>query len=378
MTLGLYIHVPFCVKKCLYCDFVSYPYSETAAGAYLDALFKEIELYDHILKDREKKLTSIFIGGGTPTCLPAGRLASLLAKVQEVFCLLPGCEITVEANPGTVDRQSLLRLRECGVNRLSLGIQAFQERLLNTLGRVHTAVEASEAAFAARDAGFDNLNLDFIFGIPGQTIEDWLETLSWVVSLEPEHISVYGLQLEGGTPLEQAVTCGKLQMCSEELELSMYQSAIHYLTGMGYIHYEISNFARPGRESVHNLGYWLNRPYLGLGPAAHSYLWGERFANESTIENYAGCLSRGELPVTARETGTVQMEMAETMFLGLRLIEGINLEAFYRRFGRRAEDVYREKIGFLEDAGLVEVAGGYLRLTPRGLPVANEVFKEFV
>jgi len=378
MALGLYIHVPFCLKKCLYCDFVSYPYSETAVEAYLDALFKEIELYGRILKKKEKDLVSIYIGGGTPTCLPAGRLASVLAKVQKVFRLLPGCEVTVEANPGTVDRHYLLSLRECGVTRLSLGIQAFQDRLLNMLGRVHTAVEADEAACAARDAGFDNLNLDFIFGIPGQTGEDWLETLSKAVSLEPEHISVYGIQLEAGTPLELAVARGELQMCSEELELSMYQAAICYLTGSGYVHYEISNFALPGRESVHNLGYWLNRPYLGLGPAAHSYLRGERFANEHTIEGYAGCLSRGELPVAAREAGTVQTEMAETMFLGLRLIKGIDLEAFYRRFGRRAEDIYRKKIACLKDAGLVEVAGGRLRLTPKGLPVANEVFKEFV
>jgi len=378
MTLGLYIHVPFCVKKCHYCDFISYPYTEASAGVYLDSLFKEIKLYGLALPAREKIIASVFIGGGTPTCLPADKLRSVLEKVREFFHLSPECEVTVEANPGTVDRWSLAQLRESGVNRLSLGVQAFQDSLLAVLGRIHTAAEAAGAVRAAREAGFENLNLDLIYGIPGQTVEDWLESLNQVTNLGPEHIAVYGLQLESGTPLEQAVSCGGLEPCSEDLELFMYQTAIDYLTGRGYVHYEISNFARSGRESVHNLNYWLNQSYLGIGPAAHSYLRGERFANESTIEGYAGSLSQGKLPVAAREAGTVRTEMAETMIMGLRLLKGVHLEAFYHRFGRRAEDIYRVEIASLREAGLVEVADGYLRLTTKGLPVGNEVFKEFV
>lgn len=377
-ALGLYVHVPFCLKKCLYCDFTSYPYSEAAAGVYLDALFKEIEMYSRELPDREKELVSIFIGGGTPTCLPSGSLTAILDRLSRAFSLLPGCEITVEVNPGTVDRQSLAELKAGGVNRLSLGVQAFQDHLLSMLGRIHTAVEAVETTRAARMVGFENLNLDFIFGIPGQTIRDWQETLSQAVSLEPEHIAVYGLQLEAGTPLEHLVSRGEIQPCSEELELSLYQTAIRYLSGQGYVHYEISNFTCPGRKSVHNLGYWLNRPYLGLGPAAHSYLRGGRYANDSTLEGYAGRLARGELPVYTREAGTVRTEMAETMFLGLRLISGVDLMAFYRRFGRRAEDVYRLEITRLLKSGLVKIAGGHLYLTAAGLPLANEVFIEFV
>lgn len=379
MALGLYIHVPFCYKKkCHYCDFISYSYTDEAAGIYLDSLFKEIKIYGSTLPEREKVLASVFIGGGTPTCLPAEKLISVLEKVRNFFHLLPECEVTVEANPGTVDRKSLTQLRKSGVNRLSLGVQAFQGSLLAVLGRIHTAAEATGAVRAARDAGFENLNLDLIYGIPGQTGEDWLESLNQVTILSPEHVSVYGLQLEAGTPLEQAVSCGELEPCSEDLELFMYRTAIDYLTGHGYVHYEISNFARAGRESVHNLNYWLNQAYLGIGPAAHSYLNGERFANESTIEGYAGRLSQGNLPVVARENGTVRNEMAETMFLGLRLLKGVELGAFYRRFGRRAEDFYRVEIASLREAGLLEVVDGYLRLTAKGLPVGNEVFKEFV
>lgn len=378
MALGLYIHVPFCVRKCLYCDFVSYLYTEEAAGIYLEALGKEIEMYGGALAEREKTLSSIFIGGGTPTCLPAEKLVAVLEKVRRHFHWLPACEVTVEANPGTVDRHYLTQLRDGGVNRLSLGVQAFQDSILTVLGRIHTAAAAAGAVHAAREAGFTNLNLDLIFGIPGQTAKDWLASLRQAVDLAPAHVAVYGLQLESGTPLEQAVSCGRLKPCAEELELDMYQSAIDYLTGHGYVHYEIANFARPGRESVHNLNYWLNRPYLGFGPAAHAYLRGERLANEPSIEAYAGCLARGAWPVAFREAGTERTEMAETMFLGLRLLQGVALDTFHQRFGRRAEDIYRAEIAFLREAGLVEVANGYLRLTEKGLPVGNEVFKEFV
>lgn len=378
MALGLYIHVPFCVRKCRYCDFISYPYSGEAAGIYLDALFKEIELYGGALTEREKTLASIFIGGGTPTCLPVEKLTLMLEKVRQHFHCLPACEITVEANPGTVDRRYLTRLRASGVNRLSLGAQAFQDRTLSVLGRVHTAAAAAGAVHAAREAGFANLNLDLIFGVPGQTAADWSDSLRQAVDLGPEHVAVYGLQLESGTPLEQAVSRGWLKPCPESLELDMYRSAIDYLTRHGYVHYEISNFARPGRESVHNLNYWLNRSYLGFGPAAHAYLRGERLANEPSLEAYAGCLARGAWPVAAREAGTEQTEMAETMFLGLRLLQGVALDAFQRRFGRRAEDIYRAEIAYLREAGLVEVADGHLRLTEKGLPLGNEVFKEFV
>lgn len=378
MAIGLYIHVPFCVKKCLYCDFTSFPFNHGAAEAYLNALSREIRLYGTTLSDEELIVTSLFIGGGTPTCLPAARVKDILKDVKSFFYLLPGCEVTVEANPGTIDRDGLRELSGAGVNRLSLGVQSFQDNLLDLLGRIHSAGEAVEAVRLAGEAGFKNLNLDFIFGIPGQTAGDWLETLSRAVELAPEHIAVYGLQLEEGTPLERAVVLGEIKACPEELELSMYRTAIDFLTARGYDHYEISNFARPGRQSAHNLGYWLSYPYLGLGVGAHSYLRGERFSNEPSLERYFESLSRGEYPVEARETLSVETEMSETMFLGLRLIKGVNLDFFRQRFGRQVEDVYGNEITRLIKAGLVEISGGFLRLTGKGLPVANRVFREFV
>lgn len=378
MAIGLYIHVPFCVKKCLYCDFTSYPYNPLDAQAYLKAIRREMHLYRQLLTSDERELSSLFIGGGTPTCLAVGELKDMLEEVRRVFKLLPGSEITVETNPGTIDRDGFSGLLGAGVNRLSIGVQSFQDDLLKVLGRIHDAEAAAEAVQLARAAGFKNINLDFIFGIPGQTAEDWLDTLRRGVDLFPEHIAVYGLQLEEGTPLEQAVARGKRRACPEDLELSMYRTAISLLTGCGYEHYEISNFARQGGRSRHNLKYWLNQPYLGFGAGAHSSFRGERFSNETSLERYLEKAFRGEYPVKDRELISVQTAMSESMFLGLRLIQGVNLDLFYRRFGRQAENVYGKQIARLVEQGLIEVGGGHLRLSERGLPVANRVFREFV
>ncbi len=378
MTTGLYIHVPFCVRKCLYCDFTSYPYHPPDARTYLQALRQEMRLYGKILSSEEREVSSLFIGGGTPTCLPADGLAAMIEDAGSVFKLLPGCEITVEANPGTIGREGLAQLSAAGVNRLSIGVQSFQDGLLKVLGRIHDARAAVEAVRAARQAGFVNVNIDLIFGIPGQSAGDWLETLGRAAELSPEHISLYGLQLEEGTPLERAVTLGKLVACPEELELSMYRTAIDFLTGHSYEHYEISNFARPGRQSVHNLKYWLNRPYLGLGAGAHSCFRGERFANETSLKLYFDKVFRGEYPVKDREVLSEKVAMSEFMFLGLRLIRGVDLDMFQRRFGKRAEVVYSSQINRLLEQGLIEARDGYLRLSEKGLPLANRVFLEFV
>jgi len=374
MVAGLYVHIPFCLKKCHYCDFVSYPYDEEEARAYCDALIQEIGLYGA----ERKEVASIFIGGGTPTCLPAGNLAAVLEEINRFFNLSRGIEITVEANPGTVDLAGLRALRAAGANRLSLGIQASRDRLLNVLGRVHTSAEAVEAVHVARTAGFDNLNIDLIFGIPGQTMIDWQQTLRQIVDFEPEHVAAYNLQIEDGTPLKRAVAQGKVTPCPEELELAMYREAVEFFAANGFIHYEISNFARPGRESIHNLGYWLNRPYLGVGAGAHSYLGGCRFANVTDITSYVEKIERGNLPVASREVILPETEMAETVFLGLRLIQGLDLHAFYQRFGRPVKEIYRNEIDRLIKLGLLEDKEDFLRLTPAGLPLANEVFKAFV
>ncbi len=378
LPIALYIHVPFCIKKCFYCDFTSYPVDPGAVEAYLDALSQEINLYGADLPEGEKVLSSLFVGGGTPTCLPAKRIKEVLEDVRSGFKLLPGCEVTVEANPGTVDLDGLLELKAAGVNRLSIGVQSFQDSLLQTLGRIHSAGEAVKAVRLAREAGFSNLNLDLIFGIPGQTIDDWRETLAIAVDLAPEHIAAYGLQIEKGTPLERAVARGELETCPEETELSMFLAAIDYLPTHAYKHYEISNFARPGRECIHNLVYWLNRPYLGLGPAAHSCLRNERFNNESLLEKYLEKLSREEYPVETRVKLSGEIQMSDTMLLGLRLTGGVDLDSFYRGFGKKVEDIYRKELAGLMEMKLIELGGGFLRLTRRGLPVANYVFRQFV
>ncbi len=378
MANGLYIHVPFCLKKCLYCSFVSYPVNRVLTETYLKALAREVKMYSMALSDTERNVSSLFIGGGTPSCLPVARLKGIIEELSSSFILLPKCEITVEVNPGTVDDAYLSGLLETGVNRLSIGIQSLQDHLLEVLGRVHQAEQALAAVSLARKAGFRNLNLDLIFGIPRQTSADWLETLAGALSLAPEHLAIYGLQIEEGTPLELAVARGQLAPCPEELELSMYRAAIDSLTWHGYEHYEISNFARPGRQCSHNLIYWLNNPYLGLGPAAHSFLRGERFSNETSIERYSEKLCREEYPIETREKITLDTEMAETMFLGLRLIKGIDLNMFFRRFDRRPEEIYRKEIAGLLKDGLVEFSKERLRLTGKGLPLANRVFREFV
>ncbi|MBP7331686.1 MAG: radical SAM family heme chaperone HemW [Firmicutes bacterium] len=378
MPIGLYIHVPFCIKKCLYCDFTSYPLSGPAVKSYLESLIREINLYGSALADEDKIITSIFFGGGTPTTLPAASFKTVLNAVRSSFFLAAGCEVTVEANPGTVDGAGLTELRQAGVNRLSIGVQSFHDRLLGVLGRIHSAAQAVQAVQLARKAGFDNLNLDFIFGIPGQTNHDWRETLHRAVEMAPEHIAAYSLQLEEGTPLAQAAERGAICACPEETELTMYRDAVAFLTAHGYSHYELSNFARPGRQCAHSLVYWLNQPYLGLGPAAHSLIKGVRFANDISLAGYSDMLSREEYPVENRTRLTAADEISETMFLGLRLTAGVDLNQFYRRFGRRAEDIYRNEIAGLIQKGLLEISEGSLRLTTKGLPLANVVFREFV
>jgi oxygen-independent coproporphyrinogen-3 oxidase len=249
---------------------------------------------------------------------------------------------------------------------------------LKLLGRVHSFSQAVEAVRLARRAGFGNLNLDLIFALPGQSLADWRKCLEEILILEPEHISAYALQLEEGTPLARAVASGSIPCCDEETELAMYREVINFLTARGYEHYEISNFARPGYRCRHNLSYWQYEPYLGLGPAAHSCLRGERFYNTSSLEEYRATLSSGKLPVAGREKLSLPLMMSETVFLALRIREGLDLEKFRARFGKNIEEVFGDQILKLKEAGLLEVCSGHLRLTPRGLPLANLVFQEFV
>ncbi|GAB6180054.1 radical SAM family heme chaperone HemW [Desulfotomaculum defluvii] len=378
MSIGLYIHVPFCIRKCLYCDFISYPLSQQQVAEYLQGLELEIELYRETLGVKNRSIESIFVGGGTPTSLMSGQLISILERLDRSFSIAKDAEITTEANPGTVSLTYLKELRAAGFNRLSLGVQSTHQELLTILGRIHDFSQAREAVSQARQAGFNNINLDLIFGLPCQSLSQWQQTLTDVVALEPEHISCYGLQLEEGTPLTCSIEQGKLPACSEEDDLAMFQLAIEFLRTMGYEHYEISNFARPGYCCQHNLLYWHNKEYLGFGPGAHSHYDHSRWSNIENIDNYVSLLKTGQHPVAEKTSLTVKEQMEETVFLGLRMLKGLKMIDFEKRFGLSIYKIYAREIAHLEQLGLVKSEDGYLKLTEKGLPIANQVFAEFV
>lgn len=374
---SIYIHIPFCIRKCHYCDFVSYPgRPPEEMAAYCRALEREMDLVAG--KWQPGPAATVYIGGGTPTLLPARNLEQVLDAVDRFFGRQPGAEVTVEANPGTVDDAKLRVLLAAGVNRLSLGVQSLDDDLLAAMGRIHRRRDVYEAFDQARRAGFHNINVDLIFGLPGQTLDGWRATLKEAIALQPEHIAAYSLQVEEGTPWGKLAAAGELPLPGEELELAMYQEARQMFAAVGYQQYEISNFARPGYQCRHNLTYWLNQPYLGLGAAAASYWRGRRWQNYSELHRYRHVLSRGRLPRAEIETLTPHQQMAETMFMGLRLMAGVDLEDFRRRFGVDAREVYARELAGLYRAGLVEEKDGHLRLTEKGLPLANEVFMQFV
>ncbi len=374
---SLYIHVPFCVRKCLYCDFVSYPYNRNDEKNYLAGLRREMELWTGGVKDSRWTLSTVFVGGGTPTCLSPEGIEEIIILVKRYFCLTGDVEFTVECNPGTVDRAGLETMRRCGVNRLSIGAQACSENTLSTLGRIHNHDQTVKTLEAARAAGFENVNLDLIFGVPGQPVEDWLQCLERIIDLQPEHVAAYCLQLEERTPLHGMVTEGRLEPCPEELQLEMYYAAVDILEKAGWQRYEISNFARPGRECRHNLVYWHNGQYLGLGPAAHSRVENRRIANVERLDKYVAALAEGMPPAQACEELPVEDDIFETVFLGLRLARGLELEQFRRRFGRSLEELYPGIIDDLVKQGWLEIKDGCLRLTRQGLAVANTVMARF-
>ncbi|MCF8010472.1 MAG: radical SAM family heme chaperone HemW [Clostridiales bacterium] len=378
MHSGIYIHVPFCLKKCNYCDFVSYPYKDEQVKKYVDYLMKEIEMRAASAAWKDRRISTIYVGGGTPTCLPEDYLVKIIKKCFRCFYIESAAEITVEANPCTVDKKMFEKLLYSGVNRLSLGVQACSSRELSFLGRIHTFYQAIEAFTMAREAGLRNIGIDLIFGIPGQKLSAWRECLQKIVAMNPEHISAYNLQIEEGTPLYRSVQKGFVNPCNEEIELNMFWDCIRILKNNGYTHYEISNFAQAGKKCAHNLNYWFNGEYLGLGLAAHSYFNSVRIANKKTIIDYYEDLQNDCLPVMWYEKINPELEMAETIFMGLRLMKGLSLSDFYNRFGCRLEHTYKEVIKKLIKSDLLTISGDNLRLTEKGIPVANAVFIEFL
>jgi oxygen-independent coproporphyrinogen-3 oxidase len=379
-SLGLYIHVPFCERKCPYCDFNTYAGLQRLYAPYARALAREITLAGEALSHPPAR--TVFFGGGTPTVLPTELLGEILEAVRRAFALLPDAEITAEANPGTVDRARFAGLRALGVNRLSMGAQSFHDDELRFLGRIHSAEDVERAFAAARAAGFDNVNLDLIYGLPGQPVDKWRRTLAQAVALEPEHISCYALTVEAGTPLARWVEEGRVPPPDDDLAADLYEEAEASLAAAGYEHYEISNWARQAEadyRAQHNLIYWRNEPYLGFGAGAHSSLGGRRWWNVRAPEAYIRRLDSGKGVTEGEETIDETLAMGETMMLGLRLVqEGVSHEGFAKRHGRDLEEVYADELQELERWGLIERSRARVRLTRRGRLLGNQVFQRFL
>lgn len=375
--LGIYIHIPFCKQKCAYCDFNSYAGMNELPNAYVNALAQEIERAAGREDIDGKKVISIYFGGGTPTFLDASGLNRILVVVKRNFSAGLDAEISIEANPETLDLKKLKALRKIGVNRLSLGFQSFQPRLLDILGRKHTAEEAVHGYHLARRAGFDNINIDLIFGIPSERLSDWKDTLRKVVELQPDHLSCYSLSIHHGTRLAWLVEKGKLAEVSEDEQAEMYEYACSYLKSRGLDQYEISNFSRPGKQCRHNLIYWKNGDYIGFGAGAHSHLNAHRWANAKHPKRYIEMMAEKGEAVVSRVLNSDRVEQSETIYMGLRLNTGLDLAEFECRFGCSLTDVYPEEIARLLDQRLV-TSDQRLKLTPRGRLLANQVMSEFV
>lgn len=374
--VGIYIHFPFCLKKCHYCDFPSYQGMERWKEPYLEALCREILEWKDVVGGCVVK--SIYLGGGTPTLFSGQQISRVLEACFKNFNVRKDAEVTIEANPGTVDLDKLLTLRAAGVNRLSIGLQAWQDRHLRFLGRIHSSDDFVQSMMYAKEARFENINVDVMFGLPYQTLEDWLETLEKVCALGIQHISMYSLKVEPGTPLYRWYEEGRFSLPTQEEDRLMYYRGREYVSRFGFEQYEISNFAIPGKECVHNLIYWYNEEYIGCGSGAHSYFNNERFSNTSDVEEYIRAVMNGTQRINYREKIGEDDERFETIMLGLRLVEGISKQRFKTRFGKDIEFYYGETIKKLVNQGLLIDEGDSIRLTQKGLDVQNVVLLEFM
>jgi oxygen-independent coproporphyrinogen-3 oxidase len=373
--VGLYVHLPFCRQRCIYCDFPTQIGSSADLARYLPLLDAELALYE-----RPLTATSLFFGGGTPSLLTGEQFAELMAMLQRRVRFTPGMEITLEANPGTVSLESLTAYRQAGLNRLSLGAQTFNPDLLRTLNRLHGPEAIGEVVEQARAAGIAEINIDLIYGLPGQTMADWQDTVEKALALDLSHHSLYPLSVESGTPLEGLVSKGKLHPAGEADTVAMYDWAKARLEVAGYRHYEIANFAWTGHEARHNLVYWRNLPYIGLGMGAHSHYNGRRYGNPPTLPAYEARVHNGERLWNVETPLTEAEEMEETVFLNLRLLqEGLDPQRFTERFGVGFSETYGEVLQRLQADDLIRRSeDGHWRLSPQAIPIAHEVFVNFM
>ncbi|MDR3364189.1 MAG: radical SAM family heme chaperone HemW [Clostridiales Family XIII bacterium] len=379
--IGVYIHIPFCAHKCRYCDFTSFPIGDAGTHlAYIMQVIHEMRAKRPLLSGgsaRAPEADTVYIGGGTPSLIEAGFVTELLDAVYAGFRVSDDAEITIEVNPGTTDAEKFRRYFAAGVNRVSVGAQSFHAGTLGFLGRIHRPEETLRCVWDARDAGFDDINIDLIFGVPGQSLSDWAGDLAAAAALDPAHVSFYSLQIEEGTPLFEDFVCGAIDAADDILDRRMYHFAKERLAARGLCQYEISNSAKPGKASRHNLKYWSMEPYAGFGVGAHSYFGGRRFSNTSELACYLSAES-GVAMMDWTHKNTLSDDMSEFIFLGLRRTAGIELSRFRAHFGRDFWEIYGEETEKLIGRGLLEKIGDVLRLTALGLDLANNVFSEYV
>jgi oxygen-independent coproporphyrinogen-3 oxidase len=368
-TPGLYIHIPFCLCKCHYCDFYSVT-SISVVPDFLKALFKEMEMYHN----RFDVFDTLYVGGGTPSLLSTQQIEDILTGVQRNFDLISDPEITIETNPADLDRSLLESMREMGINRINIGIQSFDDKMLHFLSRRHSAKQAISAIEASRKAGFQNIGFDLIYGVPGQDMNSWLDTLQQAVAFSPEHLSCYQLTLGAETPLGIRYQAGEFLMPQEELQFEFFIKTSDFLKDAGYLHYEVSNFAR-GTEyaSRHNQKYWDHSPYLGLGPSAHSFQANRRWWNHRSLDQYLAAINAGNLPVEETESLTMEQLRLEALYLGLRTMKGVSLHDFKNQYQYDLFAEKREMLDKLQEEGLISIQDGRLCPTQSGLAVADRL-----
>lgn len=378
--LSIYIHIPFCVSKCAYCDFVSTRIGDFELNegikAYIEALKLEIESYRELLS--ESLIETIYFGGGTPSAIDGRYIREVIERLKSYSKQHEKIEITVEVNPGTLNQEKMNHYLAAGVNRISMGLQTTNDTLLKAIGRIHSTNDFLTSYNALKEAGFNNLNLDLMFGLPGQTIQDIERAIHLVSTLKPMHVSAYGLKIEEGTPLFHAYEAGHLTLPDEVTERDMYHLIVSSLENIGIVQYELSNFAVPGFESKHNLTYWKNRPYLGLGVSSHSKIDHRRFCNASDIVKYVEALKTGKSAIIENDIIAQDEDLFETIILGLRLNEGIDMSVISSAYHVDFEKRYHQVIEKCVKDGLVFVQGQSLKLTERGRDLANQVFLDFM
>ncbi|MCI8486549.1 MAG: oxygen-independent coproporphyrinogen III oxidase [Clostridia bacterium] len=375
--VGIYIHIPFCKQKCFYCDFLSFCDKTESIDKYIECMKKEIKL-----KSNKKGfiIDTIYIGGGTPSVIDGKLIREVLETIRESFIIDKEAEITIEVNPGTVNKEKLMIYKESGINRISIGLQSTNSNLLKMLGRIHTYEEFMECFKLARHSGFKNINVDLMIGLPNQTLEDINQSIEIISNLNPEHISVYSLIVEEGTKISRDIEKGVLILPKEEFERKMYWTVKEKLANNGYIHYEISNFAKEGYESKHNMNCWNQKEYLGFGASAHSYINHIRYSNIESLDKYIDNISRWQIEKNkeVHEIQDIDSSKKEYMLLGLRKIDGVNITEFKNKFADNPIYLFRKELSKLAKEDLIEIDENSIKLTNKGLDLANLVWEEFV